>query len=227
MFWYCSVSFSYMFLLFVTQIVPFQLDWVQSFLFYIYFSLSLHYFFIMILFNPTWSYLWLNKTSQGIEVNKNSTSYTSVVSPSKTKKKTKKKQKKKKKKEKKNKERVWGQTTFQCIESFFFILTFSVYLYLYFFLTLVLLNPDIPSLCKQCRSRKMTSVEAIWSGFTQFDIKYQILYQQPGSSKLIGWELGGRGILIYSAWQGLRNTKYFRHDFTWVLDLFAWAVEWR
>ena len=38
---------------------------------------------------------------QGTEVNKNSTSYTSVVSPQK---------KKKKKKEKKNKERVWGQT---------------------------------------------------------------------------------------------------------------------
>ena len=57
----------------------------------------------MILFNPTSSYLWLNKnflSSQGTEVNKNSTSYTSVVSPQK---------KKKKKKEKKNKERVWGQ----------------------------------------------------------------------------------------------------------------------
>ena len=39
-------------------------------------------------------------SSQGTEVNKNSTSYTSVVSPQK---------KKKKKKEKKNKERVWGQ----------------------------------------------------------------------------------------------------------------------
>ena len=38
------------------------------------------------------------------EVNKNSTSYTSVVSLQK------KKKKKKKKKEKKNKERVWGQT---------------------------------------------------------------------------------------------------------------------
>ena len=42
-------------------------------------------------------------SSQGTEVNKNSTSYTSVVSPQK--------KKKKKKKEKKNKERVWGQTT--------------------------------------------------------------------------------------------------------------------
>ena len=89
-----------MILLFVTQIVPFQLDWLQSFLFYIYFSLSLHYFFIMILFNPTWSYLWLNKTSQGIEVNKNSTSYTSVVSPQKKKKKKKKKKRKKERKEK-------------------------------------------------------------------------------------------------------------------------------
>ena len=60
----------------------------------------------MILFNPTSSYLWLN--SQGTEVNKNSTSYTSVVSPQKKK----KKKKKKEEKEKKNKERVWGQTRF-------------------------------------------------------------------------------------------------------------------
>ena len=58
----------------------------------------------MILFNPTSSYLWLN--SQGTEVNKNSTSYTSVVSPQK------KKKKKEEEKEKKNKERVWGQTRF-------------------------------------------------------------------------------------------------------------------
>ena len=42
---------------------------------------------------------------QGTEVNKNSTSYTCVVSPQK--------KKKKKKKEKKNKERVWGQTNGQ------------------------------------------------------------------------------------------------------------------
>ena len=43
-------------------------------------------------------------SSQGTEVNKHSTSYTSVVSPQK------KIYIKKKKKEKKNKERVWGQT---------------------------------------------------------------------------------------------------------------------
>ena len=73
------------------------------FVLYIFLSFITLFFFIMILFNPTSSYLWLNKTflsSQGTEVNKNSTSHTSVVSP----------QKKKKKKEKKNKERVWGQT---------------------------------------------------------------------------------------------------------------------
>ena len=39
-----------------------KVDWLQSFLFYIYFSLFLFIiFFIMILFNPTSSYLWLNK----------------------------------------------------------------------------------------------------------------------------------------------------------------------
>ena len=65
----------------------------------------------MILFNPTSRYLWLNKnflSSQGTEVNKNSTSYTRVVSPQKKKKKKKKKEEEKERKE--NKERVWGQT---------------------------------------------------------------------------------------------------------------------
>ena len=50
----------------------------------------------MILFNP--SYLWLNKnflSSQGTEVNKNSTSYTSVVSPQKKRRKRKKRKIKK------------------------------------------------------------------------------------------------------------------------------------
>ena len=72
----------------------------------------------MILFNPTSSYLWLNKglSSQGTEVNKNSTSYTSIVSPQKQQQKKKKKKKKKKKRRKRKKEkkiikeRVWGQT---------------------------------------------------------------------------------------------------------------------
>ena len=73
------------------------------------------FFFFSTLFFLSWSsliqlqvtYGWTKTflSSQGTEVNKNSTSYTSVVSPQK---------KKKKKKEKKNKERVWGQTT-RCV----------------------------------------------------------------------------------------------------------------
>ena len=79
-----SLDFSLTFILGSLHAPP-GLDWLQSFLFYIYFSLSLHYFYIMILFNPTSNYLWLNKNSQGTEVNKNSTSYTGVVSPQKKK----------------------------------------------------------------------------------------------------------------------------------------------
>ena len=91
-----------------------QLDWLQSFLFYIYFSISLHYFLSwssLIQLQVTYGWTKTFLSSRGTEVNKNSTSYTSVVSPQKKKKK--KKKKKKQKKEKKNKERVWGQTTLQ------------------------------------------------------------------------------------------------------------------
>ena len=45
----------------------------------------------------------------------------------------------------------------------------------------ILLNPDIPYLCKQCRSRSF--------GFSRsalFVIQYENLYQQSGSSNLIG-----------------------------------------
>ena len=62
-------------------------------------------------------------------------------------------------------------------------------------LTLVLLNPDIPFLCKQCRSRsgsaldQLASSEANWSGSALFAINYVILYQQSGSSNLVGWKL--------------------------------------
>ena len=48
-------------------------------------------------------------------------------------------------------------------------------------LTLVLLNPDIPCLYKQCRSN--------WSGSALFVIRYVNLFQQIGSSNLIGWKL--------------------------------------
>ena len=62
----------------------------------------------MILFNPISSYLWLNK---GTEVNKNSTSYTSVVSP----------QKKKEEKERKEKQRKGlGSSTISAEKTQFF-----------------------------------------------------------------------------------------------------------
>ena len=48
-------------------------------------------------------------------------------------------------------------------------------------LILVLLNPAIPWL--------IPSEEANWSGSVLFGIKYMNLYQQPGSSNMIGWKL--------------------------------------
>ena len=52
-------------------------------------------------------------------------------------------------------------------------------------ITLVLLNPDIPWLNKQCRS----SSEANWSVPALFVIKYVNLYQQPWARNLTGWQL--------------------------------------
>ena len=53
-----------------------------------------------------------------------------------------------------------------------------------FTLTLVLLNPDMPCLWKQCRSR---SVGFFRSTSALFVSKYANLYQHPESSNLIGW----------------------------------------
>ena len=66
-------------------------------------------------------------------------------------------------------------------------------------LTLVLLNLDMPCLCKQGRSR---SEEANWSESALFVIKYVNLYQQPGSSNLIGrkLEVGVASYFIQHDW---------------------------
>ena len=56
-------------------------------------------------------------------------------------------------------------------------------------LTLVLLNPDISCLAKSFDPDQLDSKEAIWSGSTLFAIKYVYLYEQSGSSNLIGWKL--------------------------------------
>ena len=70
-------------------------------------------------------------------------------------------------------------------------------------LILALLNPDIPYLCQQCRSRSVCfwRSQLIWICTV---CHYLNLYQQSGSSNLkIN---SGSGILIYSAWQELRGT---------------------
>ena len=55
-------------------------------------------------------------------------------------------------------------------------------------LTLVLLDPDTPCLCKQSRSRSVE--EANWPGSAVFAIKHANLYPQSESNNLIGWKLG-------------------------------------
>ena len=72
-------------------------------------------------------------------------------------------------------------------------------------LTFVLLNPDIPRLCKQSRSRsvgfwrsQLIWICTVWHWISEFISTTWI--------KLFDWlKIGsGCGILIYSAWQGLR-----------------------
>ena len=55
-------------------------------------------------------------------------------------------------------------------------------------LTLVLLNPDIP-FANSADPDQLASEKANWSGSALFVIKYVKLYQQSGSSNLIGWQL--------------------------------------
>ena len=54
-------------------------------------------------------------------------------------------------------------------------------------LTLVLLNPDMP--CLYSKDPDQLASEASWSGSALFVINYVDLYQQTGSSNLIGWKL--------------------------------------
>ena len=57
-----------------------------------------------------------------------------------------------------------------------------------FALTLVLLNPDMSCLYS-VEPDQLASSEANWSGSALFAIKNVNLYQQSGSSNLIGWKL--------------------------------------
>ena len=56
-------------------------------------------------------------------------------------------------------------------------------------LTLGLLIPDIPAITNIVDPDKLASEKANWSGSALFAIQYRNMYQQPGSSNLIGWKL--------------------------------------
>ena len=57
------------------------------------------------------------------------------------------------------------------------------------FLTLVLLNRICPAFANSVDPDQLASEEANWSGAALFAIKDVNLYQQCGSSDLIGWKL--------------------------------------
>ena len=56
-------------------------------------------------------------------------------------------------------------------------------------LTLLLLNTTCPVLANSVDPDQLASEEANWSDSALFAIKYVNLYQQSGSSNLIGWKL--------------------------------------
>ena len=56
-------------------------------------------------------------------------------------------------------------------------------------LTLVLLVRIYPAFANSVDPDQLASEEANWSGSALFVIKNMNLYQQPGSSNLIGWKL--------------------------------------
>ena len=63
------------------------------------------------------------------------------------------------------------------------------FFYILLHLTLVLLNLNMPAFANSVDPDQLASSEANWSGSALFVIKYVTLYQQSGSSSLIGWQL--------------------------------------
>ena len=59
--------------------------------------------------------------------------------------------------------------------------------YCYAILTILLLNTTCPVLANSVDPDQLASEEANWSGSALFAIKWVNLYQQSGSSNLIGW----------------------------------------
>ena len=56
-------------------------------------------------------------------------------------------------------------------------------------LILLMLNTTCPVLANSVDPDQLASVEANWSGSALIAIKYVNLYQETGSSNLIGWKL--------------------------------------
>ena len=56
-------------------------------------------------------------------------------------------------------------------------------------LTFLLLNTTCPVWANSVDPDQLASEEANWSGSALFVIQYVNIYQQPGSSYLIGWKL--------------------------------------
>ena len=72
----------------------------------------------------------------------------------------------------------------------------------YISLTLVLLNPDVPCLCKQCRSRSVgfwRLICTVCHSLCEFIATIWIKWSDWLTVR------NGRGILIYSAWQVLKQ----------------------
>ena len=115
-----------------------------------------------------------------------------------------------------------------------FIFLISPYILCGCTLTLVLLNPDILCLCKQCRSRSdgfwsqliwiCTVCHSVWELMSIISIKtsYWLTFRS------------GCGILNYSAWQGLINSlvvslnnEYPQYMFSWSnknISAFGWNM---
>ena len=70
--------------------------------------------------------------------------------------------------------------------------------YCYAILTNLLLNTICPVLANSVDPDQLASEEANWSGSALFAMKWVYLYQQSGSSNLIGWLKlrNGRGNLF-------------------------------
>ena len=75
-----------------------------------------------------------------------------------------------------------GSTIFSLDTGKLYLLTLLLHL------SLVLLVPDSPTFANSVDPDQLASSEANWSGSALFVIQHVSLYQQPGSSNLIGWQ---------------------------------------